>query len=821
MMKVSYHWLCSLLSEAPGVERVVRALTDAGLEVEKVVAHGAQLDPVRVAVVESTRPHPTSKNPLTLVTVDVGGGSSLEIVCGAPNVPPPGGRVLFAPVGTTVFTGDEKNPTFTLVEKSVAGVLSRGMLCSEVELGLGPDDSGIIVLEDAPAAGTRLVDYLPGAVDHVLEINVTPNRPDALGHRGVARDVAALLRLSLRPWTMDVIPTRPAKDDERVRVASLTEACDRFEAAVMVDVKVGRSPLWLRAMLHRLGLRSVNNVVDVSNYVMLELGQPNHCYDLDAIAERSIVARQAKDGESLETLDGVKRSLSSADVVIADALRPIGLAGVMGGEGSAITAKTQRLLIEAAHFDASAVRRMSKRHDLHSDASHRFERGVDPDCPPLAIERLKQLLSKLAGAVAVDADQSARGPRPVGAPITVTVRDARVAQVLGVAVDRAESLRIVEALGFEVRAQDDARWTVRVPSWRPDITREIDVIEEVGRVYGFDRVPLAVVPTSGARAGAVRDFTARRRVREALVALGLDEAVNYAFDADALFESIGVRSTAHIANPLSVERAAMRPTLVAGLLKNASLAVRHGEPRVRLFEVGTVFAARAEDDPCVDEAVATRANEGPLREETRVAFVLVGPREGYLEDAGGVDVLDGKGLIEALVESLSREQVRADREGVPPPWAHRAAYARLSVGERVLGYVSELHPAMRAPFRLPSATVLGEIALSSLATHAASLRAVRPSKLPSVRRDVALLVARSHPVGAVAATLRAGAGERCASVTLFDRYVGKELPEGTHSVAFSLEFVSASDKTLTDAEVDQWVKAAVARVAQEMHAVQR
>ncbi len=822
-MNISYQWLSALLGADAGVEAVARLLTNAGLEIEKVREVGANLESVLVAVVESTRPHPTSKNPLTLVTVNLGKDGSLEIVCGAKNVPAPGGRVLFAPLGTTVFTGDPKSPSFTLVEKPVAGIVSKGMLCSEIELDLGSDDSGIIVLDGAEsvAAGTRLVDYLPGAHDWILEVNVTPNRPDALGHLGVARDVAALLGIAFGGVKPKAIAARAARDDERVRVESKTDACDRFDAAVLVGATVRRSPLWLRSRLHRLGLRAINNVVDASNYVMLELGQPNHTYDLDVIAERTVVARNAMEGEVLQTLDEKTRALTAGDVVIADASKPIGLAGVMGGEGSGITDKTTRLLLEAAHFDPSAVRRMAKRHDIHSDASHRFERGVDPACPPLAIARLKELLVELTGATVVDADVSARGPKELAPALEVSVRDARVSAVLGIDVPRAECTRIVASLGFVMGAEDADRFVVRVPSFRPDVTREIDVIEEIGRVFGLDRVPLAVVPSSGARAGAVRDFSQRRRVRDALVALGLDEAVNYAFDADALFESVGLRASARIANPLSGDRAAMRPTLVAGLLKNASLAVRHGETKVRLFEVGTVFAGRRAEDLLANEREATAANEGPLHEETRVAFVLVGPRDSYLGDAGSVDVLDGKGVVEALVEALTRGAVQADRGGEAPPWAHRAAFARLSVAERAIGYVSELHPSMRAPFRLPSSTVVGELSLSALLAAAPALRAVRPSKLPSMRRDVALLVARAHPVATVASLLRQGAGERCASVSLFDRYVGKELPEGTHSVAFSMEFSPVGDKTLTDAEVDGWVKSAVARVVQDLHAVQR
>jgi phenylalanyl-tRNA synthetase beta chain len=318
-----------------------------------------------------------------------------------------------------------------------------------------------------------------------------------------------------------------------------------------------------------------------------------------------------------------------------------------------------------------------------------------------------------------------------------------------------------------------------------------------------------------------RDFSLRRRVRDALVSLGLDEAVNYSFDSDELFSLVGVTPSAHIANPLSNDRAAMRPTLVAGLLKNASLATRHGERIIRLFEVGTVFFARTADDPYANEHVGTRANEGPLDEQTRVAFVLVGPRDAYLTDNGSVDVLDGKGLIEALMESLFRSTILADRGGKAPPWAHPAAFARVRVGETVLGYVAELHPTLRAPLKLPACTVVAELDLAAMATTQVTLRALKPPKLPSMRRDVSLLVSRSHPVGAIGDRLRSAAGAYCSSVELFDRYVGPGLPDGTHAIAFSLTFTPAEDKSLTNAEVDGYVKAAVSAVVAEFGATQR
>ncbi len=794
-MLISYQWLKELLGADPGVQLVADRLTAAGLEIEGIDHVGAHLASVKVAKVTGSRAHPTSKNPLTLVSVDLGAAGSLEVVCGAPNVPAPGGLVCFAPVGASVF--DKKGKPFTLEAKPIAGIVSTGMLCAEDELGLGSDHDGIAILPSG-APGESLLAWNPALEDWILTVNVTPNRPDALGHIGVARDVAALLELPFAPPA----PPRPVHAREgapgetvSVRIDDPAR-CPRYDAAVMANVSIARSPLWLRARLHRLGVRPISNVVDVTNLVMLEQGQPMHAFDLSLVGGHTIVVRRAHEAEALKTLDGATHGLTAEDLVIADASRALALAGVMGGEHSGITDATRTIVLESAYFDPRGVRRTSKRHAIHTESSHRFERNVDPNGIPRALARAVALISELSGGELVGAPIDEYPATLVGR--TVTLRHARVRDILGIDVPPARTEAILRALDFGVTRIDPTLIAVAVPLHRPDVEREIDVIEEVGRIHGFDRIPGLRPPTSGARAGARRDYALRRALRERLAGLGLDEAVNFAFISPREIEAAGFADVpaARIANPLSVERSVMRPSLLPRMFVTASHAHRHGVPAIRQFEIGTAFSPV---DP---------AEPGLLRETTRIAAVLSGPRDSYLARPSDVDFFDAKGVIDALCLSELRRTPRYHTERPAPAWAHPRRYAHLELDGHAFGVIAEVHPDVRDRADLPRACVALEIDAAPFETLRPELRARAPGRFPTVRRDVALLLPRAVPAGHVAETLCTAAGAACTSVDLFDRYEGRELPEGTHSLAFALWFRS-DDRTLTDDEVDGWMRAAV------------
>ena len=801
-MRVSYHWLVSLLGADPGLDRVVRALTLGGLEVEHVERAGEHLRDIFVAEVLSSRPHPTSKNPLTLVTVDAGEGP-VEIVCGAPNVPAPGGKVCLAKLGATVL--DKKGHPFTLEARPVAGIVSAGMLCAEDELGLGTDHAGILILDSPVTKGTRLSD-LPGLTDQILTLNVTPNRGDALSHRGVARDVAALLGLTWAP-PPPASPARTLVESTSSLVAvEVKDAarCPRYVAAVVRGVTVGPSPLAERVRLTRLGVRPINNVVDVTNLAMLETGQPLHAFDLAEIKGGRIVVRRAAEGEKLLTLDGVEQTLTADDLVIADAERPLALAGVMGGEHSGVHPTTRDVVLECASFEPRGVRRTARRLGFHTESSHRFERGTDvtavPDVASLAVSMFCALAGGSAAAGTVDVY-----PTPY-TPAALTMRLSRAEALLGVAVSHDEAARALTALGFGVAGDGDAL-AVTAPAHRSDISREVDLIEEVARVRGVDKIPPTLPPTRGARAGATRDWRVRRKLRETLTALGLDEAIHMVFTSapDLARAGLDANAAIRLANPLSEERSHLRPSLVPGLVGAAALARRRGEPRARLFELGAVFAPS-------DEALP--------REETRVGVVLAGPRDAWLQRPEEVDFYDLKGLVEELVERTTNAPATFDREGEAPAWAHPRQWARVRAGDATVGYLAAAHPDVVERAELGRAVVLAELDAAPLGVARRALAAKAPSRFPASRRDVALLLAREVAAGDVLAKLRALAGPLCESVAIFDRYQGAELPAGHHSLAFSLTF-RADDRTLLDTEVDALCEAVTKGARESFGAAQR
>ncbi len=801
-MRISYHWLVSLLGTDPGLDKVAQKLTLGGLEVEDVERVGDHLSDVVVAKVISSRPHPTSKNPLTLVTIDAGAGPQ-EVVCGAPNVPPPGGRVALAKLGATVF--DKKGNPFKLEARPVAGIVSAGMLCAEDELGLGSDHGGILILDSSLEPGTPL-SLMPGMVDQILTLNVTPNRGDALSHRGVAREVAALFGI---PWEPLARPTPSRVSDVdastyvTVEADGVTERCEHYMAGVVTGVTVGPSPLALRVRLHRLGVRPINNLVDVTNLVMLEIGQPLHAFDRDELRGARIRVRMAAEGEKLLTLDGVERSLSADDLVIADAERPLALAGVMGGEHSGIQSTTRDLVIECAWFDPRGVRRTARRYGMHTESSHRFERRVDPRALEDALALAVAMITDLGGAVAARGVIDWCGAFPSESEIALP--KGRAAAVLGADVD-GEEPALLTALGFTVRPWHDG-YAVRVPSHRGDITRPIDLVEEVARVWGVDRIPAALPPTRGARAGATRDWKLRRKLREQVCALGFDEAIHMVFVAPKEIAAAGLDPASSIAlvNPLSEERSLMRPSLMPKLLAATATARRRGEQRVRLYELGSVFAS---------------ADAALPHETTSLGFVMAGPRDAWLSRPEDVDLYDLKGVVEELVERMTHAPATFDREGVAPPWAHPRAWARVLVDGRAVGFIAAAHPDVIERADLGRSAVLGELDASALGVTVRALAAKSPSRFPSSRRDVALLIKRDVPAGAVLDKLRETAGPLCESVTIFDRYAGPELPEGTHSLAFALTF-RAEDRTLLDAEVDALIDAATRATRDTFGAAQR
>jgi phenylalanyl-tRNA synthetase beta chain len=823
-MKASYRWLKALVPDLKAPPReVAERLTRAGLEVEGVHAYGAGLEKLVVAAVRKIEPHP-SRSGLRLVTVDRGGGEEQRVICGAPNVPDPGGLVALAPLGTHLPARN-----LTILAREIGGVTSEGMLCSEGEMGLLPPgaggDEGILVLEAASAeAGTQLLKAVPAASDTIFEIGVTPNRPDALGHVGIAREIAALYGLSFG-FPPPQAPARviQGKVDAYARVTVEDFArCPHYGAAAVVDVKVATSPAWLRYRLSSLGVRPISNVVDITNLVLFEFGHPIHAFDLDLVRGHSIVVRRARQGEKLKTLDGAVRELDPDDLVICDAEGPVALAGVMGGEGSEIRTETKRVLIECAYFTPSGVRRSSRRHGLHTESSHRFERGVDRGDTPDVLAHAASLIVDLAQGAAVPGaiHQFENPPREK----VVTLRSSRLDALLGGPVPFGEATAILRRLGFKTQmAADDGASaggvaSVTVPTFRPDVEREADLIEEVARVRGLDAIPtvLPAIRPQPARATGVVES----RVRGAAAALGLSEAITYGFVSPKELEVLGAPpSPVVLKNPLSDERSVMRTSLLPGLLEAVQRAWRHGVTDARMFTVASVFAPGSGLD-------------GLPREISSFAAVLAGMRPSYLAKPEPYDVYDAKGIGVDIAERVAGMGARVAGQVADKRAAHlhpRGA-ADVFVGDIRVGQLGPLHPDVLRAWDLDIAgAVIVELDLTELARAGQKSPRFAPiPRLPAATRDIALVVHDDVPAGEVERLIRAAAGDLCESVQVFDVFRGGSVPPDHRSLAFHVVYrdpraatAPAEARTLTDQEVDERHAAVMAKAKAELGATLR
>lgn len=771
-MKFSEQWLLGWVSPDVSRDDLVARLSMVGLEVDAVQPVAGAFSGIVVGEILSAEQHPDADK-LRVCQVS-NGGETFQVVCGAPNARA-GIKVPFAMIGAEL-PGD-----FKIKKAKLRGVESQGMLCSASELQVSDDNSGLMELAADAPVGQSLRDYL-GLDDVCIELGLTPNRGDCLSIAGLAREVGAMYGAAVTPVAID--PVAPAHDEVRSVDVLAAQACPRYLGRVIRNVDLSRpTPLWMVERLRRSDVRSIDPAVDITNYVMLELGQPMHAFDLAEI-NGGIRVRMAEEGEKLVLLDGQEVSLRADTLVIADHQRALAIAGVMGGEHSGVSDKTRDLFLESAFFDNIAIAGKARSYGLHTDSSHRFERGVDSQLARQAMERATALLLEIVGGEAgpiIEACSEADLPNV--AP--VTLRAERISQMLGMDMDASEVERLLTALGLGVSAQGVGQWQVSVPSHRFDISLEVDLIEELGRLYGYNRLPVRypqarLAPQAKAEARA--ELPALRRL---LVARGYQEAITYSFIDPKLFELFapGVEPL-QLANPISADMAAMRSSLWPGLVKALEHNLNRQQSRVRLFESGLRFVGQLEG----------------LQQEAMLAGVISGSRlpEGWANSRDGVDFYDLKADVEALLGYAGAVDAFNFVPGEHPA-LHPGQTARIEREGRLVGFIGALHPELAKTLGLDQPVYLFELVLAEVA--AGRMPAFSElSRFPEVRRDLALLVDREQPAEAVLAAIRETAGEWLTDLKLFDVYHGKGIDPLRKSLAVGLTWQHPS-RTLNDDEV--------------------
>ncbi len=849
-MFISLRWLSELLPAAQldSIE-TAEALTSLGLAVDGVKDHAEALRPVVIAEVVEVAPHP-SRDGLRLVTIKMGKpahlsvGSSLPpalpgsqhpqqltVVCGAKNVPAPGGLVAFAGLGVKLPGVD-----FVLTRRDIGGVVSEGMLCSETELGLAESSEGILTFPAGSLeSGARFIDVFPEARDVIFELDVTPNRPDALGHVGVARDLSAFLGVELVEPASSPLKESGAPCSSSIAVVNQAqERCPRYGAAVVRDVRIQPSPDFMRWRLHRLGVRPISNVVDITNWLLMEYGQPLHAFDLAHVAGGQLTIRTAVDKEKITTLDGVERDLAPDDLVICDASGPTALAGIMGGQHSEIMATTQDVVLECAYFAPQGVRRTARRQGMHTESSHRFERGTDHGATGRLLDRARYLLSELASGKVAPTPVRADGaelPLPL-----LELHERRLESLLGVNVPFKNVVEILGRLGLRVEYLVDTHAgsvaSVRGASHRPDIRLEQDLIEEIARVRGLDNIPtvLPAIPPQNPRTSGDLERSAAR----VAVEIGLSEALTHAFvaapDLAALHAPLPIIS---LANPLSEDRSVLRTSLAPGLIEAVRRSRRRGEPRIQLFTIGAIFLPTRDDQAL--SAARVRQKEDLLAlpyEQPTFAAILAGPRDEYMSlKPEQVDIYDAKAIAVEMVERMTHQRARVTHVGRTSltEHLHPRGAAEISVNGTRVGVFGPLHPDVVEYFDMDGPALLVELNLAAIEALGTVVPRYRPiPKLPAVTRDLSLVVDDKTPADKVVELLLQASGDLCELVDIAAEFRGGSVPAGNRSLTFRMTYRDpksrlgqADARTLTDKEVDVVFNAALDQVTRQLGATLR
>jgi len=800
-MKVSLRWLKEYVDFSLSVEELSERLTMAGLEVGATEVIGKNWDNIIVGEIINVAPHPNADR-LKLVTVDLGKDRS-TVVCGAPNVAI-GIKVAFARVGAQLIDG-HSGDAVQLKPAKIRGIVSEGMVCSEKELGISESHEGIMILPGEAAVSTPLSEYMG---DTILDLEITPNRPDCLSMIGIAREIAAITGSKVNVPKIQYSESGRAIDSQVTVQIEEPNLCPRYCASLLSGIKITASPQWVQRRLLACGMRPINNIVDVTNYVMMEYGQPLHAFDYNGIRGKQIIVRRAGSGESMATLDGVQRTLNPNILVIADKERAVAVAGIMGGGDTEVMEDTTTVLIESANFNQAVIHQGSLSLKLSSEASLRFEKGLSRDLPLIALKRATQLLAELTqGKVAVGIIDAYPGKQQKE-PILFPTSDIR--RLLGMKLDMSEICKPLELLGFDCQqVESNSQLQVKVPWWRTDVNCAADVIEEIARITGYDKIPTTMLSSPLPRYEPAPVLRLRRQLRNILIGCGFQEVLTYSLTSLEILEMLSPErrligpNPIKVANPMSREQEYLRTSLRAGLLSVLARNERHEENGIRLFEIGKVFMPREMDLP---------------EEHEMLCAVLSGSqrRLSWRGEEETVDFFVAKGVVETI---LSRLGVEARFEESQDESLFPGRTANIVVGSDKLGTVGELHPKVSKAFGLSATAYLIEIDFDKLSSWAADLKTFRAiPRYPSTSRDIALLVDEKVTYQQICSIVQGFSLVN--SVVLFDFYLGEQVPAGKKSLAFRIIYQSFTH-TLTDNEVDKLQQQIIDRLRNELGAVLR
>lgn len=797
-MKLSHNYLQSLLPIALSPERTAEILTECGLEVEGIEKYesipGALQGLVVGHVLEKAK-HPDADR-LSCTKVDVGEGRVLDIVCGAPNVEA-GQKVIVATEGTMLYP-TEGEP-FVIKKSKIRGQASEGMICAEDEIGMGKSHDGIKVLPDELPVGMPLAEYFNVAVDHTIEINITPNRPDAASHLGAARDIMARLRLespelNLNLPSVDSFSAETGNCPIQISIEN-DAACKRYGGIYLSGVNVAESPEWLKNFLKTVGLRPINNVVDITNFVLFETGQPLHAFDAAKITGNKISVKNCAEGTSFITLDGVERKLSADDLMICNASEPMCMAGVFGGADSGVTETTTAVFLESARFEPSFIRRTGKRHGLKTDSSFRFERGTDPNGTAFAAKRAALLMKEICGAK-IESDFQDIYPEPF-AERNILLRKSVLSRVTGLDIPDADVQRILEGLGCEIRSTDAEGFRVWVPLFKTDVTREIDLVEEVIRIYGYDRVPMRgnVTYTQPEVKGESKRYAFYAKLANQLAGLGFNEILTNSLVHSKYTELTGLRAEADvkILNPISAELDVLRQSLLGSGLQVAASNINRRNKDLKLFEFGKVYSRNPELQSDKDSPLR------PFAEKEMLGFWFSGNEqaEAWNIPGKGVDLYSVKAALEAVFKKAGiREKITTEPETHP---AFVDSFVLKGSKAGVIGRAGKVKASVLKAFDIKVDVYYAELDVQQvyLSAHAEKTAFKEIPKFPYVRRDLALLLDKSVQYADLEAAAKKQERNLLKEVNLFDVYEGKNLPEGKKSYAISF-ILRDDEKTLTD-----------------------